>query len=125
MNKHLQISIMDLVFLLLIREENFQRNQLSENVQNLFTIIDVINLFNDRTKQKIIPERFLIQLENTLQDGIKLTRNDFEKYNNYFDNIADQELIHFINTYLSIGNSFKNFIENLENEFIEESNYIL
>ncbi len=59
----------------------------------------------------------MTQLEEISNDGIKLNRNDFEKCNSLFDNIADQQLINFMNTNSSLENSFADFIHSLPNEF--------
>ena len=111
--KHFQLAVMDLVYLLLIKGEKeeigFQQIKLPKNVQNLFLIIDLINGLNDQIKQKSIPELFFNQLENP---G-KLNFETFNKSNQYFDRIIDQQLIDFINTNLSFEHSYQNFIENL------------
>jgi E3 ubiquitin-protein ligase HERC2 len=103
---------MDLVILQLIKQNNsIQQKELPENIRHLLFVMNVINVLTDQTKEKSIPDEFFSG------ERKKLTREDFDKCNHYFNNTIDQQLIRFINTSPSNEDSFENFIENLPNEY--------
>jgi hypothetical protein len=117
-NKHFQMALMDFVILQLIKQDNcIQEKELPENIRHLFMVMNVINILIDQTKEKSIPDEFFAQLEDLPDDRKKLTRDDFDKSNQYFNNTIDQELIHFINTSPLSEESFANFIQNIPNEY--------
>ncbi|CAF3690100.1 unnamed protein product [Rotaria sp. Silwood1] len=87
-----------------------------ENVRNLLTLIDIIDALIDKNKQKSLPEAFLKQSNDLLDDNNNITADDFEKSNNYFDSIADQEIIRYMNNDSKLDSSFNDFIINLPTE---------
>ena len=121
--KKLQIALTDLIFILLTQQkkqsttennylEEFQ-SKLPENIQNLLTTIDVIIAWTDQTKQTQLPEVFLKQSTDILGKNCKLNQDDFQKSNNHFTTIADQDLINFMNNNSLLNDSFSSFIESL------------
>ena len=124
--KTFQMSLMDVVYLLLERQQH-QQNEInlatflnkqsdlthfSSNFYNLVTAIDIINTLANKTKQ--IP--FPIKSNLALDDKVKFTQDEIEKPNNYFDTIADQQLIRFMNTNPMIDISISELIESLPTE---------
>ncbi|CAF0748456.1 unnamed protein product [Adineta steineri] len=132
--KKLEISLLDFIFILLKKQDNSQikefQMKLPENIQNLFTTVDVIIAWNDPTKQIPLPEIFLSQSKNILGDNYQLNQDDFIKSNQIFNPLIDQELINFMNNNSLLNdNSFSSFIESLPTESepnaIFYKNYIL
>ena len=113
---------MDLVFVLLTKQinedqrEEFQ-SKFAEDIQDLFTTIDVIITWNDRTKHKSLPETFLLKSDEFLGNDFILTEEEFQKSNQVFNVTADQELIKFMNNDQNlVNNSFADFIKSLPTE---------
>ncbi len=116
--KKLQVSLTDLIFLLLTKPKyqvEEYRSELPENIQNLFNTINVINTWIDPTKQKLLPQAFLEKSNNILGNDFKLNQEDFKKSNNHFNTISDQELINLMNSSLN-SDSFSDFIKKLPTE---------
>ncbi|CAF3851976.1 unnamed protein product [Rotaria sordida] len=87
-----------------------------EVVRDLFTVIDIINVLNDTTKQTPWPEAFLAQSSTTLDDNLNYTVEDLDRSKNYFDETADLQLLNLMNKKLSSDNSFDEFINCLPME---------
>ncbi len=103
--KKLQVALTDLIFILLTKSKTSMeeyRSKLPKNIQDLFTIIDVINAWMDPIKEKLIPQTFLDQSDD------HLNHDDFKKSNIHFNTNADQELIHLMNK-----SSLTDFIQSL------------
>ena len=102
--KTFQMSLMDIVYLLIERQQ-YQQNDLTHFSSNFYALLD-------KTKQ--IP--FPIKTNLALDDKVKLTQDEIEKPNNYFDTIADQQLIRFMNTNPIIDISISELIKSLPTE---------
>ncbi|CAF1477904.1 unnamed protein product [Rotaria sordida] len=128
--KQFQISLMNIVYLLL-EKQKYQQNeinltkflnkssnvefdliQFSSNFYDLLTTIDIINALVDKTKQ--IP--FLIKSNLAFEDKVKFTQDEIEHLNNHFDTIADQQLIRFMNNHPLIDTSIIELINSLPSE---------
>ncbi|CAF5197100.1 unnamed protein product, partial [Rotaria magnacalcarata] len=69
--KHLQLALADFIFILITKLKHLSNEnsgkikaietKLPENIQNLYTIIDVINTWTDPKKEKLLPEQFLLK----------------------------------------------------------------
>ncbi|CAF3666099.1 unnamed protein product [Rotaria socialis] len=126
--KHLQLALADFIFILITKLKHLSNEnsgkikvietKLPENIQNLYTIIDVINIWTDPKREKILPEKFLLK-----SDNYKISQEDFTNSNNHFNTIADQDLINFMNNELLANDSFSKFIEKLPKESPADSTF--
>jgi hypothetical protein len=115
MMKIFQISLMDIVYLLLERQNQtteFDLTKFSSNFSDLVTTIDIINGLIDKTK----PIPFPIKSNIAIDDKLKFTQDEIEKSNSYFDLIADQQLIRFMNNNPLIDSSIIELVHSLPNE---------
>ncbi|CAF4787472.1 unnamed protein product, partial [Rotaria sp. Silwood1] len=116
-----QISLMNLIFLLTKRQKsqsitmNITNDQFNfpQSFHDLLISIDVIDALIDKTKHRSFPEMFIRQSIILLGKNLQFTRDDIEKSNNYFDTIADLQLINFMNNHLLLKISFIQFINDL------------
>ncbi|CAF4467080.1 unnamed protein product [Rotaria socialis] len=126
--KHLQLALADFIFILITKLKHLSNEnsgkikvietKLPENIQNLYTIIDVINIWTDPKREKLLPEKFLLK-----SDNYKISQEDFTNSNNHFNTIADQDLINFMNNELLANDSFSKFIEKLPKESPADSTF--
>ena len=108
--KKFHVALIDLIFVLLNNQNQEIQSKLPEDIQNLFTIINVIIAWNDPTKELLLPDDFLKQSNEILGENYKLNQDDFKKSNLVFNKITDQELINLMN---NNNESFETFISNL------------
>ena len=109
----LQIALIDLIFVLITKSESpieEYRSKLSENIQALFTAIDMTDAWTDPTKQKFLPQGFLDR-PDLLGDDQHLNQDEFKKSNAHFNTNADEELMDLMNK-----NSSMDYIRSLPNE---------
>ncbi|CAM4831763.1 unnamed protein product [Rotaria magnacalcarata] len=126
--KHLQLALADFIFILITKLKHLSNEnsgkikvietKLPENIQNLYTIIDVINTWTDPKKEKLLPEQFLLK-----SDNYKISQEDFTNSSTHFNTIADQDLINFMNNELLVNDSFSKFIEKLPKESPADSTF--
>ncbi|CAF3581442.1 unnamed protein product [Rotaria sp. Silwood1] len=124
----LQTVVMDLTFLLL--QKQYSQNSITieqqdnklklpefpEKFRHLLTAIDIINALIDKNKQQQYLKQFLEQSYNILGQNLKITDDDVQISNTFFDVFADLQLISLMNEHPSMHDSFNTFISALPNE---------
>ena len=109
--KKLQAVLTDLIFILVRSEssaaENY-RSKLPEKLQNLFSLVDVIDAWIDPTKEKCPPQVLFEQSSEVL-----LTPEQFQQSNALFNRTADQELMHVLTNGVTERQSFSELSERL------------
>ena len=115
----MQTTLVDLVYLLLTKQKSLDneiRSKFSESLEDLFGLIDLIDIWIDQTKTKSFPSKLLVKADSFFQENYQLKQEDFQKSQIYFNLNADQELIRLINTNRSTFNTMCELIEKLPNE---------
>ncbi|CAF1326834.1 unnamed protein product [Rotaria magnacalcarata] len=126
MIKTLQIMVMDFVYLDLSRQISefnisnsinqqfkLKLSNLPQDFQDLWMVIDIINAITDQTKQTLYPDLLFIKARTMLNKTPVFTLDDITVSSNYFDNIADLQLINLMNNNALIEHSFSEFIHNV------------
>jgi hypothetical protein len=134
LSKNVETVIMEVIFLLLIKQKEQQitmndntnvneqqtlelkLTKLPQNIRDIFTVIDVINVLTSQTKQTLLIEAFFAQSQDYLGSEFKLSQEEFEKSNVNFDTNADQQLINLMNKDPLLNSSFADFIRSLPTE---------
>ncbi|CAF1293234.1 unnamed protein product [Rotaria sordida] len=126
----LQNAVMDITFLLLQRQHShesvtiqqrlyhkFQLPELPEKFHDLLTAIDIINTLIDKNKQQQqYLKRFLEQSYNILDRNFRITDDDIQTSNKFFDTFADLQLISLMNEHSLMNESLYEFLSALPNE---------
>lgn len=124
--KQLRLALADFIFILMnkLKQCSFEctdkiesiESKLPKNIENLFTVINVINIWTNSTKDKVLPESFFEKSAEFSDGDIQLTQDEFNQSNIHFDSNTDQDLITFINNDQSISDSFSTFLDKLPKE---------
>ena len=107
--KKLQEGLIDLIFVLSRKANPFMeeyRSKFPKSLQDLFTLIDIIDAWIDPKKEKSPPRAFIEH-----SPKISLTNEEFHRSNTLFTRTADQELLDLLNKNSSIANSLSEVLE--------------
>ncbi|UJR18238.1 hypothetical protein I4U23_005138 [Adineta vaga] len=108
-------SIMDVVFLLSEQQAELQYAELPENVPELFKCIHIIIALTDLTKQTVVREELFTEFKDHL-NGVQFTRADFNRSNAHFNQIADFQLLDFMDKSQKFKKSPIEFLRTLPEE---------
>ncbi|CAF3279595.1 unnamed protein product [Rotaria sp. Silwood2] len=131
---------MDLILLLLTEQQSqqttanvekttsehrfvFDTQKFPKVFRDILTTIDVIQALTDRKKQTPFPETFILQVNESQNQNLRLTRDDIEKLKNHFDGTADQQLMNFMNKELFANNSINDFLQRLPEELVPNATF--
>ena len=116
LSQRYQIALTELIYNLIVKQkphfDDFP-SKVPESIQNLFLLIEIIDVWCDQKKEKLFPENVLQKADELFKHKYNLTQENFQKSNSCFNYNADQELIHYINSTLPLIKSEHKLIEEL------------
>ena len=105
------MGVTDLIFAL--RSKATSSIKLPEKIDQLVTTIDVITKSVGHPKQAVVSDAFLRYVNKLGGKEFSLTREEFEKSNEHFTTVTDQEMIQLMNNSPVLNESFNAFLASI------------